>query len=139
MLLWLILFYLLQGLWRLLSICFFFFNFICCCSVANSLSCIWIFVSPWTTAHQASLSFIVFHGLLKLMFKESMMLSNRLIFCFPFLLLPSTLPSIRVFSIEFAIHINLPKCWSFCFSISPSNEYSDLISFRSDWFDLLAV
>ena len=88
---------------------------------------------------QASLSFTVSQSLLKCMFIESVMPSNHLIVCRPFLLLPSVFPSIRVFSYELALRIRGPKFWSFSFSISPSNEYSGLISFRMDWFDLLAV
>ena len=88
---------------------------------------------------QASLSFIVSQSLLKLMSFELMMPSNHLILCCPFLLLPSIFPSMRIFSNELALHIGWPKYWSFSFSISPSNDYSGLISFRIDWFDLLAV
>ena len=104
-------------------------------SVAHSC----LFATPWTGAHQASLSFTIFHSLLKLMSIESVMPSNHLVLCRPLLLLPSIFPSIRVFSNESALHIRWPKCWSFSFSISPSNEYSGLISFRIDWLDLLAV
>ena len=93
---------------------------------------------PWTAAHQASLSFTISWSLFKLTFTESLMPSNHLILCRPLLLSPSIFPSIRVFSNESA-HIRWPKYWSFSFSISPSNEYSRLISFRMDWFDLLAV
>ena len=100
------------------------------------LSRVQLFVTPWTAAHQASLCFYIFWSLLKLMFIESMMLSNHLILCHPFLLLPSIFPSIRVFSSELALHMRWPKNWSFIFSNSPSNEYSGLISFRIDWFDL---
>ena len=103
------------------------------------LSCVWLFVTPWTAALQASLSFTIFRSLLKLMSIESVMPSNHLILCHPLLLLPSIFPSIRVFSNESALLIRWPKYWSFSFSISPSNEYSGLISFRMDWFDLLAV
>ena len=104
--------------------------------VVQSLSHVWLFATPWITAHQASLSFTISWSLLKLMSIESMMPSNHLIFCcFP--LLPSIFPSIRVFSSELALHIRWPKYWSF--SISPSSEYSELISFRMDWFDCLAV
>ena len=103
------------------------------------LSCVWIFVTPWTAAHQASLSFTNSWSLLKLRSLESVMPSNRLILCRPLLLLPSIFPSIRVFSNESTICIRWPKDWSFSFSISPSNEYSGLISFRMDWLDLLAV
>ena len=96
-------------------------------------------MTPWTAACQASLSFTISWSLLKLMSIESVMPSNRLILCCPLLLLPSIFPSIRVFSSESALHIRWPKYWSFSFSISPSNEYSELISFRIDWFDRLAV
>ena len=96
-------------------------------------------MTPWTAAHQASLSLTVSWGLLKLRSIESMMPSNYLILCRPLLLLPSIFPSIRVFSNELALCIRWPKYWSFSFSISPSNEYSGLISFRINWFDLLAV
>ena len=95
--------------------------------------------SPWTAACQASLSITNSWSLFKLMFFESVMPSNHLILCCPLLLLPSTFPSIRVFSNESALHIRWSKYWSFSFSISPSNEYSGLISFRIDWLDLLAV
>ena len=90
-------------------------------------------------AHQASLSFTISQSLLKLMSIESVMPSNHLIHCHPLLLLPSIFPNIRVFSNESALHIRGPKCWSFSFNISPSNEYSGLIPFRMDWLDLLAV
>ena len=89
--------------------------------------------------HQASLSFTISWSLLRLMSIESVMPSNNIILCHPLLLLPSIFSSIRVFSSELALHIRWPKYWSFSFSISPSNEYSGLISFRIDWFDLLAV
>ena len=96
--------------------------------------------NPMTAAHQASLSFSLSWSLLKFMSIESLMLSNHLFsFCQPLLHLPSILPSIRVFSKELALPIRQPKYWSFGFSISPSNEYSELISFRIDWLDLLAV
>ena len=95
--------------------------------------------TPWTTARQASLSIIISWNLLKLMSIESVMPSNHLILCHPFPLLPSIFPSIRVFSNESDLRIRWPKDWSFSFSISPSNEYSGLISFRVDWFYLLAV
>ena len=94
---------------------------------------------PWTAACQASLSFTISQSVLKLMSVESVMPSNYLVLCHPLFLLPSTLPSIRVFSSESALHIRWPKYWSFSFSISPSNEYARLISFRIDWLDLLAV
>ena len=91
----------------------------------------------WAAAHQASLLFTISQSLLRLMSIESVMPSNRLILCRP--LLPSIFPSIRVFSNESALCIRWPKYWSFSFNISPSNEYSGLISFRIDWLDLLAV
>ena len=94
---------------------------------------------PWTAAYQASLSITNSQSLLKLMSIESVMPSNHLILCHPLLLLPSFFPSIRVFSNESVLHLRWPKYWSFGFSIHPSNEYSELISFRIDWFDLLAV
>ena len=96
-------------------------------------------MTTWTAAHQASLSITSSRRLLKLMSIESVMPSNRLIFCHPLLLLPSIFPRISVFSKESVLHIRWPKYWSFSFSISPSNDYSKLISFRMDWLDLLAV
>ena len=104
-----------------------------------SLSHVRLFATPWTAAHQASLSIANSQSLLKLMSIESVMTFNHLIFCCPPLLLPSIFPSIRVFSNESVLHIRWPKYWSFSFSISPSNEHPGLISFRIDWFDLLAV
>ena len=95
--------------------------------------------TPWTAAHQASLSITNSQSLLKLMSIESVMPSNHLILCHLLLLPPSIFPSIRVFSNESVLHIRRSKYWSFSFSISPSNEYSGLISFRMDWLDLLAV
>ena len=95
--------------------------------------------TPWTAARQASLSIPSSWSLLKLMSIESVMPSNHLILCCPLFLLPPTFPRIRVFSNESVLHIKWPKYWSFSFSISPSNEYSVLISFRMDWLDLLAV
>ena len=95
--------------------------------------------TPWIAASQASLSITNSQSLLKLMSIESVMLSNHLILCRPLLLLPPIPPSIRVFSNESALRITWPKYWSFSFSISPSNEHSELISFRMDWLDLLAV
>ena len=103
--------------------------------VVQSLSCVQLFVTPWTAACQASLSITISQSLLKLMSIESVMPSNHLILCHPLLLLPSIFPSIRVFSSESNPHITWPEYWSF--SISLSNEYSGLISFRIDWFDLL--
>ena len=96
-------------------------------------------MTPWTAACWASLSFTISRSLLKLMFIELVMPSNRLILCRSILLLPSVFLSIRVFSNELILHIRWPKFWSFSFSINPSNEYPGLISFRIDWFDLLAV
>ena len=103
------------------------------------LSRIRLVVTPWTAARQASLSISNSRSLLKLISIESVMPSNHLILCCPLLLLPSIFPSIRVFSNESVFFIRWPKYWSFSFSISPSNEYSGLISFRMDWLDLLAV
>ena len=105
----------------------------------QSLSCVRLFVTPWTTARQASLCITNSRSLLKLMTIESVMLSNHLILCRPLLLLPSIFPSIKVFSNESVLRIRWPKYWSFSFSISPSSVYSGLISFRMDWLDLLAV
>ena len=96
-------------------------------------------VTPWTAAHQASLSITNSRSSLKLMSIESVMPSNYLIFCHPLLLLPSIFPNIRAFSNESVLLIRWPKYWSFSFNISPSNEHSGLISFRMDWLDLLAV
>ena len=107
--------------------------------VVQSLNCVQLLATPWTAAYQVSLSFTISWSLLKLMSFELMMPSNHLILCHPLLLLPSIFPSIRVFSNESALCIRWPKYWSFSFSISPSNEYLGLISFRTDWFDLLAV
>ena len=107
-------------------------------SSVQSLSCVQLFATPWTAAHQASLSITNSQNLLKVMSIESVMASNHLICC-PLLLLPSIFPSIRVFSNESALHLRWPKYWSSSFNISPSNEYSGLISFRMDWLDLLAV
>ena len=94
-------------------------------------------MTPWTAARQASLSITTYRSLFKLMSLESVMPSNHLILCRPLLLLPSIFPSIRVFSNESVLRIRWPNYWSFSFSISPSNEYSGLISFRMDWLDLL--
>ena len=94
-------------------------------------------MTPWTAARQASLSFSISRNLLKFMSVESVMPSKHLILCCPLLLLPSIFPSIRIFSNESALCIRWPKHWSF--SVSPSNEYSGLVSYRMDWFDLLAV
>ena len=103
----------------------------------QSLSCVWLFATPWTAAYQASLFITNSRRLLKLMSIESVMPSSRLILCHPLLLLPSIFSSIRVFSKETVLFIRWLKNWSFSFSISTSNEYSGLISFRMDWFDLL--
>ena len=106
---------------------------------AQSLSHVWLFVTPWTATCQASLSITNSLSLHKLMSIISVMPSNYLILCRPLLFLPSIFPSIRVFSNELVLQIRWLKYWSFSFSISPSNEYSGLISFRMDWLDLLAV
>ena len=103
------------------------------------LSRVQLFSTPSTAACQASLSFTISLSLLKLMSIESVMPSNHLILCHPLLLLPSIFPHIKVFSNELALHIRWPKYWNLSFSISTSNEYSGLISFRTDQFDLLAV
>ena len=108
-------------------------------SVAQLLSCIRLFATPWTIAHQASLSITNSQSLLKLMSIKSVMPSNHLILCHTFLLLPSIFPSIRVFSNESALRIRWPNYWSFSFNISPFNEHPGLISFRVDWLNLLAV
>ena len=96
-------------------------------------------MTPWTEEHQASLSITNSQSLLKLMSIESVMSSSHLILCRPLLLPPSIFPSIRVFSNELVLHFMWPKYWNFSFNISPSNEYSGLISFRMDWLDLLAI
>ena len=108
-------------------------------SSVQPLSCVQLLATPWTTAHQASLPITNSWSLTKLMSIESAMPSNHLILCCPFLLLPSIFPSIRVFYSESVLRIRWPKCWSFSFNISPSNEHPGLISFRMDWLDLLAV
>ena len=108
------------------------------CSV-QPLSCVQIFVTPWTTACQASLSITNSQSLLKLMSIKSVMPSSHLMLCHSLVILPSIFPSIRVFFNESVLCNRLPKYWSFSFSISPFNEYSGLISFRIDWFNLLAV
>ena len=107
-------------------------------SSVQSLSHAQLFVTPWTVARQASLSITNSWSLLKLWSIESVMPSNHLILCYPLLFPPSIFPSIRVFSHESVLHIRWPKYWSFNF-ISPSNEYSGLISFRIEWLDVLAV
>ena len=109
------------------------------CIILLLFSHVSLFVTPWTVAHQASLSFTISRSLLRLMSTELMMLSNHLILCHPLLLLLSICPRIRVFSNESVLRIRWPKYWNFNFSISPSNEYSGLIFFRIDWLDLLDV
>ena len=108
-------------------------------SSVQLLSCVQLFATPWTAAHQASLFTTNSQSLLKLTSIESVMPSNHLILCCPLLLLPSIFPSIRVFSNESVLCIRWAKYWSFSFSTSPSNEYSGLISFRIDWLDLLSI
>ena len=111
----------------------------CLVAVVQSLSRVRLLATPWTAGHQASLSFTISWSLLKLMSIESVMPSNHLILCHPLLLPPSIFPSIRVFSNESVLCIKWPKYWRFSFNISPSNEYSGLISFTIDCLDLLAV
>ena len=108
-------------------------------SSVQLFSCGQLFQTPWTAAHQASPSITNSRSLLKLMSIESVMPSNHLILCHPLLFPPSIFPSIRVFSNESVLRMRWPKCWNFSFNISPSNEYSELISFRMDWLGLLAV
>ena len=108
-------------------------------SSVQLFSCVRLFETPWTATRQASLSITNSWSLIKLMSVASVMPSNYLTLCHPLLLPPSIFPSIRVFSNEWVLHIRLPKYWSFSYSISPSNEYSGLISFRMDWLDLLAI
>ena len=105
--------------------------------VVQSLSCVQLFATPWTAAHRPHLSFTISRSFLWFISIELVMLSNRLILCCPLLLLPLVFPSIRVFSNDSVLHIRWPKYWHFC--ISPSNEYSGLISFRIEWLDLHAV
>ena len=107
--------------------------------VVQSFSHVWLFATPWTAACQVSLSFTISWSLLKFMSIELVMSPNHFILCHLLLFLPSIFPSIRVFSNEVALRIRWPKYWSFSFSISSSNNYSGLISFRIDWFDCLAV
>ena len=114
-------------------------NPICLFSSLQSLSHLRLFVTPWIAARQTSLSITISRSLLKLMSMESMMPSNHLILCCLLLLSPSIFPGIRVFSSESALHIRWPNYWSFSFNISPFNKHSELISFRMDWLDLLAV
>ena len=109
----------------------------CALVVVQSISRVWPYVTTWTAAHHAPLSFTVSQSLLKFMSIESVMLFNHLILCHPLLFLPSIFPSIRVFFSEWAFCIRWPEYWSF--SVSPSNEYLELISFRIDWFDIFAV
>ena len=114
-------------------------NWVILLSSVQSLSCVWLFTTPWITALQASLSITISRTSLKLMSIELVMPSNHLILCRPLILLPSIPPSIRRdhFSNESALHIRWPRYWNFSFSIGPSNEYSGLISFRFDWLDFL--
>ena len=118
---------------------FFLPPFVPCKFSSVQFSHVRLFATPWTVAHQASLSITNSQSLLKLMSTESVMPSNHLILCCPLLPLPSIFLSIKVFSNESVLCIRWPKYWKFSFNISPSNEYSRLISFRMDWFDLLAV
>ena len=108
-------------------------------SSVQSLSCVQLFATPWNAACQASLSITNSQSFLKLKSIELVMPSNHVILCHPLLLLPSIFPSIRVFSNKSVLHVRWPKYWSFSLNISPFNEYSELISFRMDWLDLLAV
>ena len=108
-------------------------------SWVQPLNHVWLFETPWTAAHQASLSITNSWSLLKLMSIDLVMPSNHLILCHPLLLLPLIFASIRVFSNESTLRMRWPKYWSFSFSINPSKEHSGLISFRMDWLDLLAV
>ena len=108
-------------------------------SSVQSLSCVWLFATPWITECQASLSITTSRSLPKLMSLESVKQSSHLIICHPLLLLPPIPPSITVFSNESTLRMRWPKYWSFSFSISPSKEYPGLITFRMDWLDLLAV
>jgi len=107
--------------------------------VVQSISHVQLFATPWSAAHQASLSFTISQSLLKLISIVSVMPPNHLVICHPFLLLSSIFPRIRVFSNKSSHHIRWPKYWSFSFNVSPFSEYSGLISFRIDWFDLLEV
>ena len=108
-------------------------------AVVQSLSHAQLFLTSWTTTHQAFLSFTVSWSLLRLVSIKQAMLSNHFSLCTPLLLSPSVFPSIHVFSNELVLHMRWPEYWSFSFSISPSNEYSGLISFRIHWLNLLAV
>ena len=109
------------------------------CLLFSHLSCVWVFLTSWTAIHQASLSFTISLILLKLMSIESVMPSDHLILYCPLVLLPSIFPSMRLFANESVLRIRWPKYRSFNFSIIPCNEYSVFISFRIDWFDLIAV
>ena len=127
-----------------INICVCITDSLCCTAsvqfnLVQLLSRIWLFANPWAAACQAFLSITNSRSLIKLMSNESVIPSNHLILCHPLLLPPSIFPSITVFSKESVICIRWPKYWSFSFSISPSNEYSGLISFRMDWFSLLTV
>ena len=115
------------------------FRWLCSVQFSSKFSCVCLFATPRTAAHQASLSITNSQSLPRFMSTESVTPSNHLILCCPLLLPPSIFPSIRIFVNESALHIRWPKDWSFSFSISPFNEYSGLISFRMDWLDLLAV
>ena len=108
-------------------------------AIVQLLSCVQLFTTTWTAVHQATLFFAISQSLLKFMFIELVMPFNHIILCHLVLLLPSILTSIRVFSNESGLCIRWPKYWSFSFSISPSNEYSGMTSFKMDWFDLLAA
>ena len=108
-------------------------------AIVQLLSCVQLLATPRTAALQASLFFTISQSLLKLMSIVLVMPSNHLILCHPLLLLPSIFPRLRVFSNELTLHTGYPTCWNVSFSISPSDEYSGLISFSIDWFDLLAV
>ena len=115
------------------------FNFYFVVVAVQLLSHVWLFVTPWTAARQVTLSISNSWSLLKLMSIESVMLSNHLILCRPLLFPPSIFPSIRVFANESVLRIRWPKYWSFSFNVNPSNEHPGLISFRTDWLDLLVV
>ena len=123
-------------LWNLVLFLYHIVYFI---SSVQSLSCVWLFATPWMAAYQASLSITNCQSLLQLKSIESVMPPNHLNLCHPLLLLSSIFPSIKVFSNESVLHIRWLKFWSFSFNINPSNEYSGLISFRMDWLDLLPV
>ena len=119
---------------HLICFCYYYFHV-----VVQSLSHVRLLATPWTAAHQASLSFTVSQSLLKLMSIESVMPFSHLVLCCPLLPLPSIFPRIRVFSNESALLIRWPKYWSFNFNFSPCNEFSGLTSFRIDWFDIFSV